>query len=208
MPSATIIRNVSIAGMNLSSSISRTEEGLVSHEVTLAAGVAGAVMTGGVGVDGLAGGHGIVGTNIVDMHWTDATTGLHKVRYGITVDTANANDIRFDNDPVEEGDAVPAEDTAVVVCVQQVIDTDIDLTDAMLVAIHCDQRAHCAFTNDDPVTQKGVKVAANTTWLWNEGEGIDNPFTAAADDVMDEINASNGSVTAATLKIGILYDSV
>ena len=205
MPSATIVRNITVGGMAMSSSINRTEEGLISHEVTLAAGIAGAVMAEGVGVDGLADEHGIEGADVIDIHWTAG--GLHKVRYGCTVDTANANDVRFDDDPAEEGDALPAEDTAVVICVQQVIDTDVDFADVKLVAINCDQRAHCAFTNDDPATQKGIKVAANTTWLWNEGEGIDTPFTGETDDVLDEINVSNGSVTAATLKIGILYDS-
>ncbi len=208
MPSATITRNVTIAGMSLQSSINRTEEGLISHEVTLAAGISGAITAGQIGVDGLAGGHGIVGTDIIDIHWDDPTTGLHKVRYGATVDTANANDVEFDDNPSEEGDALPAEDTAVVIAVQQVIDTDMDFNNAKLVAVHCTQQAHCAFTNDDPATQKGLKIAADTTWIWNEGEGIDNPFVAAADDVMDEINATNGSTTAATLKIGILYDSL
>jgi len=207
MPTATITRNVSVGGMSLPSSISRTEEGLIAHEITLAAGVAGAITAGQIGVDGLAGGHGIVGTNIVDIHWDDPTTGLHKVRYGATVDTANANDIEFDNNPAEEGDALPAEDVAVVVCVQQVIDTDVDLNNAKLVAVHCGQRAHCAFTNDDPATQKGLKIAADTTFIWNEGEGIDNPFIADADDLLDEINVSNGSIVEATLQIGILYDS-
>lgn len=208
MPSATITRSVSISGMNLSSTISRSEEGLIAHEVALAAGVAGAIMADTVGVDGMATAHGIAQSDIVDVHWSDPTTGLHKVRYGITIDTANANDVRFDDSPAAEGDTLPAEDTAVVICVQQVIDTDVDLTNAKLVAIHCGARAHCAFTNDDPATQKGVKIAANTTWLWNEGEGIDNPFVAETDDLLDEINVSNGSTAAATLKIGILYDSV
>lgn len=205
MPSATIARNVAIAGMNLNSSISRTEEGLISHEVTMTAGFAGAVTAAGAGVDGLAGGHGIQVSDIIDMHWT--ASGLHKVRYGITVDVSNANDIEFDDSPAAEGDAVPAEDTEVVVAVQQVIDTDVDMNNAKLVSIHCGQQAHCAFTNDDPATMKGLKIASNATWIWNEGEGIDNPFLAETDDVLDEINATNGSVTEATLKIGILYDS-
>lgn len=205
MPTATITRNVSIGGMSLPSSINRTEEGSISHEITLAAGKAGEVTADGAGVDGLDTGHGLSVSDVVDLHWT--ADGDHKVRYGIVIDASNANDVEFDNVPAAEGDAVPAENTEVVICVQQVIDTDVDFNDAKLVSVHCTQRGHCAFTNDDPVTQLGLKVAADTTWIWNEGEGITNPFIGETDDVMDEINVSNGTVTAATLKIGILYDS-
>ena len=203
MPTVAITRSVTVGGVVLTSSTSRTEEALIQQSITLAAGKSGDVSSDGI--DGLATGHGIEATDIIDVHWT--VSGVNYVRYGITVDSDDTNAITFDSSPTPGGTAMPAEDTVVIACVQQDLEADVDMSDVKTVIILSDQIAHLAFTSDDPVVQLGVKAKANIVWIWNEGDGIDNPFTGETDDVLDKIAVSNGSVTAGTLQFALLYDS-
>jgi hypothetical protein len=205
MPTAKITRQVTVGGVTLSGSATRTEEGLIQHTVTLAAGKSGAISANGV--DGLATGHGITGTEIIDVHWTDSA-GDHKCRYGITVDSATTNAIVFDDSPAAAGDTLPAEDYAVVVCVQTEIEIDCDANDILMLAAHATEDAHLDLVNDDPASIGAVTLNDGIVWLWNEGEGVANPFIAEDDDVLDKVLASNGGTAAATLNIAILYDSV
>jgi len=204
MPTGTVTKQVVAGGLTLYSQITRTEEASIAEQVTLPAGKAGAISA--AGIDGLATGHGILDTDTVDVHWTVA--GVQYCRYGIAVDTAATNAITFDDDPAAAGDALPAEDTAVVVSVQVSIDIAFDANNAKLVALHSDQIAHADMQNDDPASMFAVKLAQNSVWFWNEGDNIANPFIGADDDVAAHIIASNGSTTAATMKIVVMYDSV
>lgn len=205
MPSMTITRTIAVGGVTLSGSTTRTEEGLIQQQVSLAAGKAGAISA--TGIDGLATGHGITDSDTVDVHWTD-DDGIHRCRYGIAVDTAATNAITFDDDPAAAGDTLPDEDTDVVVCVQTTIDVDVNAANVKALVVLCDQDAHIDLQNDDPASMYGLAVNRNTPWIWNEGEGLDNPFLSADDDVLASILASNGSTSSATLKFSLLYDSV
>ncbi|MCK9569991.1 hypothetical protein M0R72_13695 [Candidatus Pacearchaeota archaeon] len=205
MPTGTITKKVTAGGLTLQSTVTRTEEAVIAQSIALAAGVAGEISS--AGVDTLATGHGILDTDTVDVHWTDAA-GVQKCRYGISVDTVSTNAITFDDDPAAAGDALPAENYEVVVSVQTPIEIAFDSAQLMLFAAECTQNAHINVLNDDPVSVYALKIAARDVRHWAEGEGIDNPFTGEDDDIIDSIVASNGSTTAATLKIVVMYDSV
>ena len=205
MPTMTITRTITVGGVTLTGSSSRTKEGLIQNQVTLPAGKAGAISA--TGIDGLTTGHGITDSDTVDVHWTDAD-GIHRCRYGVAVDTAATNAITFDDDPAAAGDTLPDEDYAVVVAPRVEIDVDVNAANVKALVVLSDQDAHLDLTNDDPASMYGLIVNRNTPWIWNEGEGIDNPFLAETDDVLDTIQATNGSTSAATLKFAILYDSV
>lgn len=201
MLTATIAATYTVGGISFTSQASRQAVGQIGHVLTLPAGVAGAISA--AGVDGLADGHGFEALDVVDVHWTDPADGSHKCRRGVTIDTANANDIEFDNDPAAEGDALPAEDTAVVVAQRAEINTDFDGDDAKVVAARCGQRAVVDFRSA-AASLSAVKLPAAEAWSWMSDQGVANPLTG---DPVDKAVASNGSTTAAALNLGILYDS-
>lgn len=199
---ATINAQYTIGGIAFSGSSSQSAEGQIGQVVSLAAGVAGAISS--AGVDGLATGHGISGSDVIDVHWTDPSDGSHKCRRGLTVDTANANDIEFDETPAGEGDSLPAEDTACVVSVQTVVTCPFDGDLLLMIAAKSTQIAVADF-RDAGGSELVLTFAANGTWSWETGKGFSNPV--ASDDIV-QVKVSNGSTTAATFYLGILYDSV
>ena len=165
------------------------------------AGIAGAISA--AGVDGLADNHGIEQGDLVDVHWTDPADGTHKCRRGITVDVAAANAIEFDNDPAAEGDALPAEDTAVVVSQRVTINASFDGDDMVILGLKADQRLMVDFrTAAESLDAR--KLIANEGYSWATGLA-DNPLTGEA---VATIVASNGSTVATVLYLGLLYDSV
>ena len=203
MQTATVASTVVIGGISFNSGLARQAEGNIGQIVTLPAGVAGAVSP--TGVDGLATGHGFQADDVIDVHWTDPTDGVsHKCRRGVKVDTASANAITFDNSPAAEGDALPAEDTAVVVARQVSINTDFDGDDVVIVGAKADQRAMVDFRSA-AVSLAAKKLAACEAFLWASNWGFANPL---AGDPVDVVKCSNGTTTSATLYLGLLYDSV
>jgi hypothetical protein len=200
MQTARITSNMTVGGIAFGSTVVRTAEGQISQVVSLPAGVAGAVSA--TGVDGLASGHGIAQGALVDVHWT--ADGVAKCRRGLTVDTAATNAITFDNDPAAEGDALPAEDTAVVVSAQVPIVVDFDGDDCEMIAAAANRAAVIDFRSAAE-SLLAVNLSANEAWSWYSGQQGDNPLTG---DPVASIVASNATTTAAVLQVGILYQSV
>lgn len=202
MQTGRISASIVVGGIQFSSSVSRQAEGQVSHVVVLPAGVAGAISA--AGVDGLATDHGIAGSDVVDVHWTDPADGTHKCRRGLLVDTANANDIEFDETPAGEGDELPAEDTAVIVSVQVAIETDWDGDDVEMIAAKMTARGVADF-RAAAASVAAVKMVSGEAWSWVSDQGVDNPLTG---DPVASVIVSNGMTASATFYLGLLYQSV
>lgn len=198
----TVTTVYSIGGISFSCKATRTGEMNVGQNVVIPAGKAGAISASGV--DGLVTGHGIVGSDLIDIHWSDPSDGTHKCRRGVTVDSAAANAITFDDSPAAEGDALPAEDTQVVVSVQVPIVMAFDGDLLLIIGAKTSQRAMVDF-RDSEGSELAVKLTANEGWGWTVDQGVTNPM--AADDIV-LLNASNGSTTETTLQISGLLDSV
>lgn len=202
MPTGYSRSTINVGGMSFVSTVSRDGEGQISHQVSLAAGKAGAISASGV--DGLPTGHGFVQNDIIDVHWVDAD-GVPKCRYGITVDSAATNAITFDDTPNAAGDALPAEDWAVVVSLQTLIDTDFDGDNVALIAAMSSKQARICFEKEAGTVIKSVNVPANEAWMWASNQGVANPLTG---DPVGKIIVSNGSASAATVVVGLVYSSV
>jgi len=176
----------------------------VAHVVTLPAGFAGAMAAAGTQVTGLAVGHGFVTSNIVDIHWTHPADGVtHKSRRGIVVDSSTATSITFNETPAGTGDAYPADATAVIVGIQVSIDTDWDGDLLDMIAVKATVRAMAVFF-DATVALTAHYLAANAAASWASGLGVTNPY---AGNPVSTIYASNGSIVAGTLSVGVLYRS-
>jgi hypothetical protein len=204
MPTVTVTKKITGGSVSLYSNTTVTDDAKIEQVITLPAAKAGAISA--TGIDGLPTGHGIGQGALVDVHWTAA--GVQKCRYGITVDTTATNAITFDDSPAAAGDTLPAEDTAVLVAVQVVVEIDFDAAACSLFALNATQNAHVNVLNNDPASMLALTLAANGLWMWADGENIANPLTGTNDDVVASIVATNGSAVEATLNIVALYGAV
>jgi len=201
MATGTISLNIDLAGIKVSGAqITKTEEGQISHQVALAAGNAGTLSTrtsASAGTATLAADHTIETSDVVDVFWTGG------VRYGVTVGTVDGVSVPLSDSG--DGDDYPTEDDAIIVTQQVVIDSDFDGDDIEMIACHCDQRAHLDFLEDDNTQLDELELTSTQpVWYWIDDGVNANPLTGNA---VGQIRASNGSIIAATLKIGILYNS-
>jgi hypothetical protein len=192
----------SIGSKAFSGSVTVDGEGAFNLDPVLPAGKAGAISA--TGVDGLVTGHGIVDTDTIDVHWTDPSDGTHKCRRKIEVDTAATNAITFDNSPAAEGDALPAEDTAVVVAKQVTISQAFSGDLLLMICAKTSQRSIVDF-RDSGGSELAQKLVANGMWSWDNVQGAANPM---AGDSIVSIVASNGSITATTLELSAVIDAV
>lgn len=191
-----------VAGLTFNISAPREAEGQVSHVVVLEPGIAGAISA--AGVDGLVEGHGIQQGDKIDVHWSDPSSGDHKCRRGLVVDTAETTSIEFDESPAGEGDALPDEDTAVVVDVQTEVATSWDGDDLELLVCGATGRMMADFRTAVE-SKNAAKLASGVLSWWLSDISMTNPYTG---DPITVIRLSNGSVAAVTFNCGLLYQSV
>lgn len=200
MPIGTINSNVSLAGISIQSLITREAAGQISQQVELPAGKAGTLTTrtsDTVGEATLGTGHGIATGDVVDVSWNDG------VRYGVTVGTVAGNVVPLTDSGA--GDNLPVQGTDLVVSKQITINTDFDGDDAVMFAVHSTKRSHIDFQDSGGASLEAVDLPTNEVWWWAEGTGEVNPL---AGNAVDRVKVSNGTIEAATLKIGVLYESV
>lgn len=190
-----------LGNLTISSVETRSGDRVISHEVSLPAGSAGQISA--AGVDNLPTGHGLAVADVIDVHWTDPTDGSQKVRRGLTIDTANANDVEFDETPPGEGDALPSVGTAVVVA-KQVNVAPLSVTGdlVVMIAVKTTQQAAVDIRSATASLQF-TKHAQDSSWAWIKDRGDANPF---ASETITVIRASNGSEIDASLQVGIHHD--
>lgn len=205
MPTAIVSSQSSIGGIQMNGSVSRTATGQISQQLNstgdpFSAGTA-AVLTTRTDADTAsltAASHPFNNGDLVDVYWTGG------VRYGMLVSSDAANTFVVGAVGVGSGDNLPVETTALVVCKQQVINTDFDPDDVKIIRIVSTVRGHVEFIDTEAVSVMGQELIASEPWEWKSGQGIANPLTG---DPIDEIRVSNGSTAAGTFSIGVLYDS-
>lgn len=203
MYTGRITSNVNIGGVAMSGTVEREAETVLPTKTILPAGVAGAISA--AGVDGLATGHGFTALDVIDVHWLDPSTGARKSRRGITLDDSAANAVEFDNDPAAEGDALPAEDTAVVIAMQVTISGVTFEGDALkILGVKATKNAVADF-RDSGGSELVLTLTAEEAYLWAIDHSGANPV---AGDTIATIVASNASTTATTLSIAALLDTV
>jgi len=149
-----------------------------------------------------AAGHGIAGADLVDVYWAGGA------RYAVTVDSvAGVGDVEltFDDTPAATGDALPADETAVIVCERVTVNTQIDGDAVKLFGVSCDQRSQITFYDvGDAIIKQYELPVANAFALWYSTSEATNPLTG---NPITYAKVSNGSTTAGTLKIRCLDDA-
>jgi hypothetical protein len=172
-----------------------TEEGSIALTPTLVAGDAGTINAGGDGVDTLATGHGILDTDTVTIAWA---TGK---RYGCTVETSTTNAITV---AAGAGDALPAEDTAVIVGVEQELIFPLDGDEVVILLVDCQQRSVAHFRKAADVSMFALELQTNAPpFLWFTDCGYANPLTG---DACLTVVVANCTTTAALMTLVAIFD--
>jgi hypothetical protein len=207
MPTLTFNEIYSAGGETIQGLVSRTGDFADGGSVSIPAAKAGVLsVRGGDGagtINGLVTGHGLIATDIVDVFWTVA--GVNGRRYNVVIDTANANDIVFDNTPTSAGDVLPIATTPVTVCKQVTIAKTLDADVAVFFAAQLSARGLVQFRDvANALVGAVVDLIVLEAWKWISGQGA-NPLTGNPVTQLRVTNAD--SVAAATFKLINLYDA-
>jgi hypothetical protein len=157
-----------------------------------------------VGVITMSGGHGFVTGNIVDLYWSGGR------RYGVAL-TVASNELTTADGAHTDGDVLPAQATAITVCLQTVISTDIDGDKAAALAVSLEYAAastakgHVHFCEADDTTVCDFDLDADKPLLLDLDQDIANPLTGELIGVCYASHAD--TVNEATLKIVTLEDA-
>ncbi len=191
---------VNIGGLSFSGQMTRQAEGVVAESVALDAAVAGSLTTRSDDDSGTVTTpveHGLNSADTVNVFWEGGC------RYGMDI-----NSIGVGGDTVTleggAGDVLPAQDTSVFIAKQVSVAVSVDGDLAVYMVALASTRGHIAFHTASACLH-AVSLPASEAWEWASEHGIANPLTG---DPIVEILASAGSGSAASLQLGILYDSV
>jgi len=194
---ANIYTTATVAGLGFVSNDARTDSGSIAVSEALAAAKAGTVTDrtdDDTGEITCSAGHGFAQFDVVDVYWDGGR------RYGMDVGVVAGNVVPVDSGT---GDALPVLTTAMTMQVQRPINIDFVGNDMSVLAAICDQKA-CITLSDAGGIELVIDLAADRIALWDEDSMHANPLTG---DTIVSGTISQGGVTAATLKLGIMYDS-
>jgi len=208
----TISGTINVAGVGFPFHLTEEDEGVVLHQVTAPMAYA-AVVTSGVGTKA-----GVITTtdtsptittdDYVDIYWE--VGGVKGVLYNADVSNVTAGAVTV-IDTNGMGDNLPANTSACIIAVHQVIAGEFEGGDASILAVRCNAgRSYVVFAEGSEAAGSAHfahDVPDGEGWVWSEGfNGITNPI---AGHTIDNIWVSTADVTADQLiTVGILYDSV
>ncbi len=206
MPETTTRVISSLGGISIEAVITKTEEGQISDQATLAAADAGTLTTRTNDTDGtitLSAGHSISNGDIIDIYWTDGN-GDMQVAYGATVGTVGTDDtVPFTG---ASGTALPVVDTSVTVDEEVEINADFDGDDAVKVMLHSTRKWHYRFQDSGDADLSVGKRNADEPFMYFKDITPSNPLTG---NPVDAVLVSNGdSDNSATVKLGVQQDTV
>lgn len=205
MPSATFTPQITVGGVSIQKTITRTGDHPNPYEITLP--VAWAVSSwiktdANTAAGNLASLHGQT-SGTYDVFWTGGR------RYGVAI-TVTVNALAIDGGT---GDDFPANgNTTVTVSKQVQINTAIDGDNIQIIGLCADvsdeqatSKAHVTFKDADGDTIAALDLTANSPVIYDIAAGVTNPFTG---DPITVAYASNGNASyAASCKILSLEDS-
>jgi len=195
---AKIDLDVTIGGNRRTGSISKTSSGYKGHDDDLQNAVQSGTLStrtsDTAGTLTLGADHGVETGDIIDIYWEGG------VAHGATVGTVEGTSVPFTG---AAGDVLPAEDTAVIAGVTEVINFVVagSNIEALLVTSTC--RAYVDF-QDAGGSELPRELAAGGYFFWQEG-GTD-PQNPVEGDSLILVRASCGATTVGRLTIDCTYD--
>ena len=198
MSTGTISASVQIGGVTSAASVQRSGD-ILDVAIPVPAGKAGNLTTRTTDATGTLtmadAGHGITTGAKIDLYWVGG------MRYGVTVGTVSGTSVPID---LGAGDILPADESAIVACVQVSANVAFDGDDATIVYAQCPQRASVDLNTAVPASVKHVELADAEPFTWWSDSGIANPVAA---NTIATAKCSNGSTTDSTITLRVLYDA-
>jgi len=204
MPTSRLTITGDIGGVTVNSTVTRSADGQISHDVSLPAATAGTVSSYTAGPPEQwtlnLPGHALALNDIVDVYW-DAGR-----RYGMKVVGVVGDDVTVEDGSAAAGDSIPTTSGyAVTASRQTTIDTDFDGDLLVAIGALAAARAHLGFFDTTGVLALSLDLGATELWHWLSGGTASNPL---AGKVIDYVVATQAdSNVAANLKLGLIYDS-
>lgn len=196
---STQTQSVSVGGISISGTVTRTADAQIGNVTTLPAAKSGTLSTRTSDTAGtltLGSGHGITTGSTINIYWSGG------VRYGVTVGTVSGTSVPFTSG---NGDNLPIATTVITAATVVEIDIDVDGDLVQLLALSCNKKCHVDIQESDNSQIVGISLAANEPVVWIADLSIGaNPLAGA---VVAKIITANGETAEATLKIGMLYES-
>lgn len=175
--------------------------------VTIPAGKTGTLSTrtdNETGTLTMAEGHGITTGQVIDLYWDGG------LRRAVLVGTVATNSVPIGADNGGKGDNLPAQGTAIVACVRQIVDLDVDGDTVVMagadVSIGC--RASIEFEQDDGTSIHALDLEGTSSekGIWTQVPGATNVFEGAA---IGRVAVSNGTSTSScVVQFGLARDNV
>ena len=204
---ANIRGSSAIGGLSFQESRTRTGDGQIVHNISIAAADAASLTTRTDNTDGVItadeSDHRVSTGDRVDLYWT--TADVNYQRRGVTVGTVSAELIPISGG---DGDNLPIQDSDIVICVVDEIDLSVDGDNIVAVLTSLAKLGQIVFLDID------VSDVEITTWFlgegvtktWDNEDGDTNPFVGVT---LSRVYISHSdTAAAATAQLGILYDNV
>jgi len=186
-----------VAGVSLSSTISRSNELGSIFQRTLPAGITGTLSTrtdANTGILTVGSGHGITDADTVAVFFA----GGRQVAVDVTATTATTISI-----DLGVGDDLPVVTTPIVVSVIEIHALAIVGNDLTVLHIDSSTRAYAEFFNG-ATSHASYNLVAKEGYVWYDGSLHTNPI---AGDVITTVRLANGEATAVNFKIGLLTNT-
>jgi hypothetical protein len=192
MPVATYGISLTVGGVAISKTITRSAQHPNPYEVELPVGAAGTLTTRTDADSGVvtATGHGLANADLVCVFWAGGR------RYGMAVTDVAGDAVTVDGG---EGDDLPVVTTPVVITKQQDINTEIDGEAIQIIGLVAEAvshnsvaKAHIDMQDGDDATVCALDLHANVPQVYDIAGGAANIFDAAP---IRRSMAANGSAT-------------
>lgn len=200
----TINVSASAFGQQYTDDQSTTSDMGIPHAPSVPAAKVGSLTTrtdNDTGVLTMDTGHGITTAAKLDVYWQNADL-TYGSRSNMTVGTVATNSVPIDGGT---GDNLPVNLTAITAAVPHVENATVDgdnLT-AILFRSNDSQAIFTVCEDDGTTVLLTIRLAANSSYIWNDQSGITNPL--AATDV-GTIRSSHASTVAETMYAALAYN--
>lgn len=203
MGTSRITISGTVGGISINSTISNATTGTIGQDVTLPAALAGSVTSYDAGPPAEwvldVPDNAYEAGDILDVYWAAGR------RYGLEVQSVDGDAVTVQDGDAAGGDTMPAAATVITVSEQTAIDCDVVGDLISVLAAHCANKANVLFLDAAGAVLLAINLIAGAAYFWIEDSGQVNPLDG---DTVASIAASQGETTAATLKVGVDFDSV
>lgn len=184
-----------IAGVTLTSVLTRTEEAVERISLDMPAGIAGTLTTrtdADTGVATVATGHGLTTSDVVAVFFPNGS------KQNCTISATTATTISFNS---EDGDDLPIATTAIVLGKQMNFAAPVVGNTLRTFVIKSNTRCFVDFRSSAPASLLEYDIPTNEGRIWLSNTDVTNPL---AGDVVATITVANGAPSVGAVEIGLL----